>query len=257
MSKSKPRNWNLVLASPILIAALLFPSVAAATEVTPSPEPSVSVSPSESPSPEPTPTPEPTTPVFDIDSASSLQVVVNKQRQLKPKKYVPALDQSLPLAPPAAKAYRKLKKAVTAAGLGTLCLNSGYRSYATQKDTHAYQINRGKQYGYDGETVAARPGYSEHQTGLAADISITTLGCSITNFGATGASKWITKNAWQFGFVIRYPKNMQATTGYIWEPWHLRFVGVPLATDMKLKKIKTLEEYFGLGAAPSYLAAIK
>jgi D-alanyl-D-alanine carboxypeptidase len=104
-----------------------------------------------------------------------------------------------------------------------------------------------------GERLAARPGYSEHQTGLAIDVSTTQLGCRIGSFGASRASRWIAENAWQYGFIVRYPSNSKtAITGYVWEPWHLRFVGIELATDMKSKKITTLEEYFGLPAAPTY-----
>jgi D-alanyl-D-alanine carboxypeptidase len=190
--------------------------------------------------------------IWNIDSAKSIQVVVNKKRPLNPKTYAPVLDRALPLSKPAADAYRKLKAEITRQKLGTLCLNSGYRSFSTQKATHSYQVARGKQYGYDGETVAARPGYSEHQTGLAVDISLTSVGCSINRFGATKASSWVSKNAWQYGFIVRYPKGKEKITGYIYEPWHLRFVGVELATDMRAKKILTLEEFFQLPAALKY-----
>jgi D-alanyl-D-alanine carboxypeptidase len=104
-----------------------------------------------------------------------------------------------------------------------------------------------------GERLAARPGHSEHQTGLAIDVSTTQLGCRIGPFGSSKASKWIAENAWQYGFIVRYPSNAKTPiTGYVWEPWHLRFVGVELATDMRSKKITTLEEFFGLPAAPKY-----
>jgi zinc D-Ala-D-Ala carboxypeptidase len=250
----KPRriNWKVVLTSQLALLGLLFPSLASAEDPSPSPSPAVSVSPEASPSPSQSPSVPVDPTLFNIDDAASLQVVVNKQRPLNPIKYAPTRSKSINLAATAAKAYSKLKAAVSANKLGTLCLNSGYRSYATQKVTHAYQVSRGKQYGYDGETVAARPGHSEHQTGLAADVSTTALGCRITNFGASKASKWIAKNAWQFGFVVRYPKGKELITGYIWEPWHLRYVGIELATDMNAKGIKTLEEYFALPAAPRY-----
>lgn len=140
--------------------------------------------------------------------------------------------------------------------LGTLCLNSGYRSFATQKNTHAYQVARGKKLGYDGETVAARAGYSEHQTGLAADVSTIELGCSIDKFRGSAPAKWLQKNSWKYGFIIRYQKNQQARTGYIHEPWHLRFVGIELATQMNLVKAKSLEEFWQLPDAPSYLPAV-
>jgi len=79
------------------------------------------------------------------------------------------------------------------------------------------------------------------------------LGCRIGPFGASKASGWIAKNAWQYGFIVRYPSNAKTKiTGYVWEPWHLRFVGIELATDMQSKGITTLEEYFALPAAPKY-----
>ena len=254
MFKPRRKNWKVVLTSQLALLGLLFPTIASAEDpsASPSPSPSVSASPEISPSPSPSPSVILDPSQFNIDDAASLQVVVNKQRPLNPIDYAPKRSKSVNLAKDAAKAYAKLKAAVTVNKLGTLCLNSGYRSYATQKATHAYQFSRGKQYGYDGETVAARPGHSEHQTGLAADVSTIALGCRITNFGASKASKWIAKNAWQFGFVVRYPKGKEQITGYIWEPWHLRYVGLELATDMKAKGIKTLEEYFALPAAPKY-----
>jgi D-alanyl-D-alanine carboxypeptidase len=88
---------------------------------------------------------------------------------------------------------------------------------------------------------------------LAIDISTTALGCRIGPFGASKASGWIAKNAWQYGFIVRYPSNAKTKiTGYVWEPWHLRYVGIELATDMQAKGITTLEEYFALPAAPKY-----
>jgi D-alanyl-D-alanine carboxypeptidase len=102
------------------------------------------------------------------------------------------------------------------------------------------------------ENLAAHPGYSEHQTGLAADVSTTALGCRITNFGKSSASAWISTNGWQYGFIVRYPNGETATTGYQYEPWHLRFVGVELATQMHDQKITVLEKFWNLPAAPKY-----
>jgi D-alanyl-D-alanine carboxypeptidase len=191
---------------------------------------------------------------YEINKASSLQVVVNKKRPLNPIDYLPRGKVQIGyvwVAKPAAEAYNALKTAVSAQKLGTLCINSAYRSYASQSVIHAMKVSQlGKTAG---EKLAARPGYSEHQTGLAIDISTTALGCQIGSFGASKASVWIAKNAWQYGFIVRYPSDAKTKiTGYVWEPWHLRYVGVELATDMKSKNITTLEEYFGLPAAPKY-----
>jgi D-alanyl-D-alanine carboxypeptidase len=212
-------------------------------------------------SPTATPTPEPTTPVVcgancfnptlhSIDAALSQWVVVNKLRPLSPITYKPKLDKTLNLAVPAADAYRKLKTAVAKSGNGTLCLNSGYRSYTTQTNTYANAL---RLYGKKtAEALAAHPGHSEHQTGLAADVSTTALGCRIGSFGSSKASAWVAKNAHTYGFIVRYPNKLQNITGYQYEPWHLRFVGVELATQMKNAKVLTLEQFWQLPAAPNY-----
>ena len=207
----------------------------------------------ETPTPTPTPTPISTpsaSPAESVDRADSIWVVVNKKRPLNPIKYAPVLDKTLNLAKPAADGYRKLKDAVGKAKMGTLCLNSGYRSYNTQLATYNRDVSRyGKKIA---ENLAAHPGYSEHQTGLAADISTTALGCRITNFGSSKTSTWIAKNSWQYGFIVRYPNGETATTGYQYEPWHLRFVGVELATLMHDAGITVLEKFWNLPAATTY-----
>lgn len=209
----------------------------------------------------PLPTPTPTLPplcgtgcfnptLHSIDAASSQWVVVNKLRPLNPITYRPTLDRTLNLAVPAANAYRKLKTAVSKSGNGTLCLNSGYRSYKTQANTYANAL---RLYGKKtADALAALPGHSEHQTGLAADVSTTALSCRIGSFGSSRASAWIAKNAYKYGFIVRYPSKMQNITGYQYEPWHLRFVGVELATQMNRNRILTLEQFWNLPPAPNY-----
>lgn len=250
--KPKPTNWKVLLGIPMLLAALLFPlyAVSGAQAVTTGTSTDVPRGTSEV---ERTTNDVPRTPIYNTDLASSLQVVVNKQRPLNPVEYLPRGKVQIGyswVAKPAAEAYGKLKAAVSAKKLGTLCINSGYRGFSSQKLIHDAKVALlGKTAG---EKLAARPGYSEHQTGLAMDISTTQLGCRIGSFGASKASKWIAANAWQYGFIVRYPNGKTAVTGYVWEPWHLRYVGIELATDMQSKKIATLEEYFGLPAAPKY-----
>ena len=235
----------------VFSALFLLGTSSFALAETPSPTPTIEPSVTATPTPTLTPTPTPSpTQVLSVDQAASIWVVVNKQRPLNPIKYKPVLDKALNLAKPAADGYRQLKAAVAKAGKGTLCLNSGYRSYATQSYTYNLQVTRyGKKVA---ENLAAHPGYSEHQTGLAADVSTTALGCKITNFGKSSASSWIAKNAWQYGFVVRYPNGETATTGYQYEPWHLRFIGVELATQMHDQQITVLEKFWNLPAAPKY-----
>jgi D-alanyl-D-alanine carboxypeptidase len=103
------------------------------------------------------------------------------------------------------------------------------------------------------EKLSARPGHSEHQLGLAADFSVKGQGCVImVCFGKTEAGIWLAENVHQYGFVLRYPKGYKPITGFQYEPWHFRYVGVELATEMKTKGIKTLEEFWGLESAPDY-----
>jgi D-alanyl-D-alanine carboxypeptidase len=181
-------------------------------------------------------------------------VVVNKQRPLNPKTYVPSPRSSVngvSLQKDAAIALKQMAAAMKKAGAGTLWLNSGYRSYSTQVDVHARQV---KALGLAaGERLAARPGYSEHQTGLAADVSAIGQGCSIqVCFAKTKAGKWLAANAWQYGWILRYENGQTAVTGYQFEPWHFRYVGVEMATDYKAKRAKSLEAFWGLPAAPKY-----
>jgi len=198
-----------------------------------------------------------------IDAADSLWVVVNKSRGLKPAKFIPqdlitpkfgalnANPYGRKLRKDAGNAAIALAKAMAAAGKGKLVIQSAYRSYTEQDTIHARQVSR---YGLKaGEALAARPGYSEHQTGLAMDVSARSQGCQIrVCFGGTKAGTWLAANAYKYGWIIRYPSFATKITGYQYEPWHLRFVGVELATDMHDKKIHTLEQYFKLPAAPNY-----
>lgn len=253
--KPNPRNWKILLGVSILLATLLLP-ISAGFAVDPplnTDAPVTGTVPRGTSEVERNTSDVPRTSLYDIDGARSLQVVVNKQRALNPVDYFPrgkVLIGYSWVAKPAADAYSQLKAAVSAKKLGTLCINSGYRSFASQTAIHSSRVRvLGKSAG---EKLAARPGHSEHQTGLAIDVSTTQLGCRIGSFGASRASKWVAENAWQYGFIVRYPDGKTKITGYVWEPWHLRFVGVELATEMKSKKISTLEEFFALPAAPKY-----
>jgi D-alanyl-D-alanine carboxypeptidase len=191
---------------------------------------------------------------YDFDSASSLQVVVNKHRQLNPAAYVPGQlvrVQGERLRAQAADAYKQAAKAAKAAGVNIMPI-SGYRSFSEQASLYDSYV---RQYGQaTADTLAARPGYSEHQTGLAMDIGNASGICALQAcFANTPAGQWAAAHGWEYGFIIRYPAGAQATTGYTYEPWHLRYVGRPIAEDMKSTGITTLEKYFGLEAAPDYL----
>ena len=203
-------------------------------------------------------------PKYSIDQADSLWVVVNKQRQISPLKYqlaslaFPAFAKpkvqnpfGLQLREEAAVATVELATAMAAAGKGTLVLNSGFRTYKNQQGL--YNRTRDTRGLAVAEKLSARPGHSEHQLGLAADFSAKDQGCVIMAcFGKTEAGTWLAENAHQYGFVLRYPKGYKPITGFQYEPWHFRYVGVELATEMKTKGIKTLEEFWGLESAPDY-----
>jgi len=190
-------------------------------------------------------------------------IVVNKQNPLNPIDYVPkdlvapqfpvlnANPYGRKLRKEASKAAYKLAMAMKAAGKGSLVIQSAYRSYAEQKTIHARQVEK---YGLTtGEALAARPGYSEHQTGWAMDVSARGQGCQIrVCFGQTKAGRWLAGNAWRFGFIIRYPSEAMEVTGYQYEPWHLRYVGQGLAIVMHEDKVRVLEKFFGYPSAPNY-----
>lgn len=188
----------------------------------------------------------------DTTTASSLSVIVNKKNPLNPSTYAPDDLQPLGgvyLRAEASQAAQRMFDAATAAGAPMTAL-SGYRSYETQQGTYANWV---AQYGAEQADVAsARPGYSEHQTGLALDIGDGT-GCDLQPcFKDTAAAIWAADHAHEYGFVIRYPWWEHETTGYWYESWHLRYIGQEQAKAYKASGAKTLEEFYGLPAAPTY-----
>jgi len=117
---------------------------------------------------------------------------------------------------------------------------SGYRSIDSQEELYNFYLSSYSQKLSD--TFSSRAGHSEHHTGQAIDIT-GSFG-DILDFVDTKESKWIKENAYEYGFIIRYPKGYEHITGYKSEPWHIRYVGTEIATDMIGKGINTLEEYY-------------
>jgi D-alanyl-D-alanine carboxypeptidase len=203
-------------------------------------------------------------PKYSIDDADSIWVVVNKQRQIVPLRYQPENlvfpdfqrprtqnPFGLQLRQEAAVATVAMAEAMKDEGAGTLILNSGFRTYKNQQGL--YNRTRDARGLAVAEKLSARPGHSEHQLGLAADISARGQGCVIlTCFGNTEAGRWLQQNAHDYGFILRYPKGFRAITGFQYEPWHFRYVGVELATEMRIKGINTLEEFWGISELPEY-----
>lgn len=121
---------------------------------------------------------------------------------------------------------------------------SGYRSYKRQESIYKRNVSLHGKKATD--ALSAKPGSSEHQTGLTIDISTASVNCLLTErLGDTKEGKWIAKNAHKYGYIVRYPKNKSKITGYSYEPWHIRYVGVPVATYLHENKL-TLEEYYGV-----------
>ena len=186
--------------------------------------------------------------VDPVGDPASFSVLVNKSRPLNPASFAPgdlinARGSGQYLRAEAAAWLNGLFQGAADAGTGGLSIVSGYRSYAQQQQVYSYYVSiYGQAYA---DTISARPGYSEHQTGLAVDVGNQNGSCGLsTCFGDTAAGKWVAANAHKYGFIVRYPNGYTGTTGYSYEPWHLRYVGVALATDMNRRGYPTLEQYF-------------
>jgi D-alanyl-D-alanine carboxypeptidase len=201
--------------------------------------------------------------LYSVNDPTSIWVVVNKGRVLPASYapdlvsvsvgtyYSPASDDSH-LRPDTSAALSELIIGAGQAGF-RLRLYSGYRSYSNQTATYAGFVRS------DGvakaDTYSARPGHSEHQTGLAADLAATNGKCNVQAcFGELPEGKWLAANAYKYGFIIRYQKGQDSLTGYQYEPWHVRFVGKDLAAQIQ-QTGQTLEQFFGLPAYSNYPAS--
>jgi len=178
------------------------------------------------------------------DVASNIDVIVNKKHCIKPLNYTPSglttvYDATLTAA--AAAQFEALYLAASAAGV-PLQVTSSFRSYDNQVATYAHWVAVNGRVNAD--TVSARPGYSEHQTGLTLDLSAG--GCSLECFAGTAQYTWLRTNAASYGFIERYPADLTGITGYSPEAWHYRYVGVTVAQDMKARSIATLEQYWNV-----------
>lgn len=136
-------------------------------------------------------------------------------------------------------AFDKMSAAATLEGL-KIWLSSGYRSYSAQNRIYNNYVNRdGKE---KADTYSARPGHSEHQSGLAFDVNQIN-----DTFNNSAEAIWLSNNCYKYGLILRYPKGKQDITGYKYESWHFRYVGVELATKLYNNgDWITLEEYYGI-----------
>ncbi len=156
-------------------------------------------------------------------------LIANKSYPL-PKNYNPGVN------PEAKAALDQMFAAAASEGL-SMRVASGFRSYSTQQQLYNNYVKR------DGVAAAdrysARPGYSEHQTGLAFDINKAS-----SSFTGTPECNWLAANAYKYGFILRYPEGKENITGYMYESWHYRYIGVEKAEKIYNSGL-TLEEYYG------------
>ena len=194
-----------------------------------------------------------------IDSAgvvtdpAAYDVFVNKQRRM-PADYIPSdlvrievptiltFEEVNHLRRAASEALSAMFAAAEDEHGYELLARSGYRAYKTQVMLYDANVREhGEEYA---SRFSAKPGTSEHQTGLAMDISSPVVNYQLEQeFGKTAEGRWTAENAHRFGFIIRYPEGKEDLTGYSYEPWHLRYVGKALADEI-YKKNLTLEEYY-------------
>ena len=196
-----------------------------------------------------------------IDDPNSIWVIVNKLRPL-PEDYQPddlavpniklngsPLQELMMLREPAAKALEELSNGAKKAGL-ELILFSGYRPREYQKQLYDNYVALNGAAAAD--QFSARPGFSEHHTGLVADLSGADGKCQAEKcFADKPEAQWLEAHAYEYGFILRYEEGKEAITGYKYEPWHIRYVGKELAEEIH-KTGQTLEEFFGLPPAPDY-----
>ncbi|WP_313356669.1 M15 family metallopeptidase [Microbacterium sp.] len=199
-------------------------------------------------------------PCISLSDPNRSWVVVNKQRPLEPVGFAPAsladiglsaTTRSNELRPEPKEALEAMAADAAAAGSGTIGINNGYRSFGVQESTYGAHVRDRGQSGAD--AVSARPGFSEHQSGLAFDLVACTPRCgAIEAFGGTSQGRWVAENGWRYGFIVRYEPGHTGTTGYAPEPWHIRYIGSELAQAYHDGGFHTLEEFFGLPPAPDY-----
>jgi D-alanyl-D-alanine carboxypeptidase len=198
---------------------------------------------------------------YSINDPASIWAVVNKGRSLGAN-YVPTdlIAPNIPLRLPAtdpemhvryiaASDLQQMFKQANSQNIN-LMLSSGYRSYDLQNTVYSSLVKTQGQKSTD--SSSARPGHSEHQSGLAIDIEPTSRQCEVELcFENTPEGKWLAQNSYKFGFIIRYQKDKENITGYEYEPWHVRYVGKDLSTVLH-KDNQTLEQFFGLPAFNDY-----
>ncbi|TCK93353.1 D-alanyl-D-alanine carboxypeptidase [Natranaerovirga hydrolytica] len=195
-----------------------------------------------------------------IQDPNDIEVLVNKGYQL-PEDYRPddlvvpdirfsfdEYDDKMLMREEAALAIEKLFNDAEREGLYLFGV-SGFRSYQRQKSIYEWNLQtRGEEYT---NQYSAKPGHSEHQTGLVMDITCQSVGFALTDaLGHTPEGQWVAANAYKYGFVISYPEDKTHITGYSYEPWHIRYVGNELAEYLTENDMTLDEYYFTNGLTP-------
>lgn len=184
------------------------------------------------------------------NNPASIDVLINKKHCVLPLNYVPSdlvTSNGATLSAQVIDAFNQMYAAAMAAGQ-PFSVTSSFRSYDSQIATYNKWVSIS---GYDGaDEYSARPGYSEHQTGLVLDVAAG--GCKLDCFGSTSQYTWFQQHAAEYGFIQRYYAGYEDITGYTSEEWHYRYVGVAVAKDMQAKGVKTLEQYWQMEGGDYY-----
>lgn len=221
-------------------------------EETPTPEPTIEVT--------PTPTPEPTIDPSVFTDTNSLLIVANKVHRL-PEGYEPIdlvnandVGGHGTIAPKmrkeAAEALARMTESASQEGL-YLTFSSAYRDENYQARLYNGYV---AQYGVEtADEISSRPGYSDHQTGLALDFVEGGATDFTDQFEYTASGQWLLEHAHEYGFILRYPKGKEEITGYAYEPWHYRYIGVDYATEMyNIDVMLSFEEFFNVEGGKEY-----
>lgn len=184
--------------------------------------------------------PEPTADNATIVACGDILAPVDKQHRLPadcapgdlvalPGAYTAVAHDQLMRAEAADAAVRLFEGAI-ADGVYIYAVSS-YRSYDDQVVTFNYHVgNLGEE---EAARISARPGHSEHQLGTTTDVVSASSGYTLDGFVGTAEADWVAENAWRYGFIVSYPPGMESVTGYVYEPWHIRYVGEAVAADVQ------------------------
>lgn len=176
-------------------------------------------------------------------------VNLNKENSLPDKTYIPenlvelknlSTKEEICLVQEAKKSLSQMLEDAERGGI-KIKVTSAYRSYSYQENLLSNAIKNGNK---NADIAIAKAGHSEHQLGTAIDVSGESIGynSAISDFGNTREDFWMRENAYKYGFIMSYPEGKEKITGYMYEPWHYRYVGIPLAIEIK-KSGLTLTEY--------------